>query len=100
MLEPEANNTNLSATSKLVVFWKDAVPITVKLLDTVKLPGTVTVPPAELIVKSPVVVVIVLSVETPTVMLPAVTPANVGLSPVSNPKSTVEPATPFIVNNA
>ena len=30
-VEPEANNTNLSATSKLVVCWNDAVPCTVKL---------------------------------------------------------------------
>ena len=49
--------------------------------------------------KSPVTP-IVLSVVTPTVILPAVTPANVGLSPVCNPKSIVEPATPFVVSTA
>ena len=32
VFDPEANNTNLSATCKLDVFWNDAVPITVKLL--------------------------------------------------------------------
>ena len=37
MFEPDANKTNLSATSRFVVFWKEAVPNTVKLLDTVKL---------------------------------------------------------------
>ena len=82
------------------MFWKDAVPCTVKLLVTVKLFDIVTLPPADVTVKSPVDVVIVLSFETPTVILPAVTPANVGLSPVSKPKSIVEPATPFVVSKA
>ena len=85
VLEPDAININLSDTSRLDVFWNDAVPCTVRLFDMVKFPGIVTFPPAALIVKSPVVVVIVLSLVTPTVMLPAVTPANEGLSVVSNP---------------
>ena len=100
VFEPEAIKINLSDTSKLVVFWKDAVPCTVKLLVTTKLFDIVTLPPAEVTVKSPVDVVIVLSVETPTVTLPAVTPANDGLSVVCSPKSTIDCATPFNVNLA
>ena len=91
MVEPEANNTNLSATNRFSVFWKDAVPNTVKLLFSITFGW---------IVKSPEVVLIVLSFVTPTVILPAVTPANDGLSVVCNPKSIVEPATPFVVSKA
>ena len=36
VFEPEANRIKRSATSKLVVFWKEAVPNTVKLRLTVK----------------------------------------------------------------
>ena len=36
VFEPEANKIKRSATSKLVVFWKEAVPNTVKLRLTVK----------------------------------------------------------------
>ena len=54
--DPEANKINLSATSKLVVLWNEAVPNTVKFLDTIKSWPIVTslgkpivkvVPPAE-----------------------------------------------------
>jgi len=34
--EPEAKRINLSATSRSVVLWKEAVPNTVKFLDTTK----------------------------------------------------------------
>ena len=56
MFEPEANNTNLSATSKLVVCWKDAVPCTVKLPVITSLPVTVNVVPSNVKLPSPLIV--------------------------------------------
>ena len=85
--EPEANSTNLSATCKLEVFWKDAVPNTVKLLLIITFGW---------IVKSPDVVLIVLSFVTPTVIFPKVAPANDGLSVTCNPKSIADCWTPFV----
>ena len=58
-------------------------PLTVKLPETVKLSSTVTVPPAESITKFPLDVSISPSAVTPTLILPAVIPATVGLELVS-----------------
>jgi len=86
---------------------------------TVKLPGIVTVvllPPKLIAVLDVVPILIVVAegaignvaalVVIPFVLFTAnafvdiVNPAKVGESPVSNPKSIVDPATPFVVNNA
>ena len=67
---------------------------------TLKLSSIVTKPPAESIVKLPDVVSISFVPVIPIRTASAVTPAKVGESPVSNPKSIVEPATPFIVSKA
>jgi len=56
VFEPEANNTNLSATSKLVVCWNEAVPCTVKLPVMISLPVTVNVVPLNVKADSPLIV--------------------------------------------
>ena len=54
--EPDANNTNLSATSKLVVCWNEAVPCTIKLFVIVAFPVTVSVVPSNVKLLSPFIV--------------------------------------------
>ena len=63
-VEPEANNTNLSATSKLVVFWNDAVPCTIKLFVITALPVTdnVLVTPSNDKLLSPLIVPVFVAV--------------------------------------
>ena len=74
--------TMLSSTVNVSVFIDVVVPETVKLPVTTRLSSTVTVPPAESIVKSPDVVSISLAAVTPTLIASAVTPAKVTLSVV------------------
>ena len=67
----------LSSTFKVSVLIIDCVPKTVNVPLTVKLSSTVTVPPAESIVKPPLDVSISLSPVTPICMLPPVKSVNV-----------------------
>ena len=76
-----------SSTVVVVLFTVVVVPFTVKFPATVKLSSTVTVPPAESIVRFPVEVSISPSAVTPNCTFPAVAPSTTGLA--TNPIVTV-----------
>ena len=91
----------LSSTFNVSVLIIDCVPNTVNVPLTVKLSSTVTVPPAESNVRSPLEVSISLSPVTPTCMLPPVksvnVPAPADAPPIVTPSTVASISSAFTV---